>query len=186
MYGQNAIRNALFAIFCAYMTGITSSAETQKKIAEVISNRSAMDGRGAITETNKYIIMNDAYNASPESMENAFLNFSKKAKGHRKVLALGGMLELGDFASGLHELTGKDCASYDFDRVFVTGENADDFIRGAHMINMKLEIVKCKDTDDVSRRLEDYVRDGDAILFKASHSFGFEKVAKSFIEKGNA
>jgi UDP-N-acetylmuramoyl-tripeptide--D-alanyl-D-alanine ligase len=54
------------------------------------------------------------------------------------------------------------------------------------MINMKLEIVKCKDTEDVSRRLEDYVRDGDAILFKASHGFGFEKVAKSFIEKGNA
>ena len=41
--------------------------------------------------------MNDAYNASPESMENAFLNFYKKAKGHRKVLALGGMLELGYF-----------------------------------------------------------------------------------------
>ena len=186
MYGESCIRNALFAIFCAYITGITSSSEIQKKIAEVISNRSAMDGRGAITETKKYMIMNDAYNASPESMENAFLNFSKKARGHRKVLALGGMLELGDFASGLHELTGKDCASYDFDRVFVTGENADDFIRGAHMINMKLEIVKCKDTEDVSRRLEDYVRDGDAILFKASHSFGFEKVAKSFIEKGNA
>ena len=183
MYGESCIRNALFAIFCAYITGITSSSEIQKKIAEVISNRSAMDGRGAITETKKYMIMNDAYNASPESMENAFLNFSKKARGHRKVLALGGMLELGDFASGLHELTGKD---YDFDRVFVTGENADDFIRGAHMINMKLEIVKCKDTEDVSRRLEDYVRDGDAILFKASHSFGFEKVAKSFIEKGNA
>lgn len=186
MYGQNAVRNALFAIFCAYITEITGSAENREKIAEVISNRSAIDGRGAITETNRYLIMNDAYNASPESMENAFLNFSKKAKGHRKVLALGGMLELGDFAPGLHELTGKDCASYDFDRVFVTGDNADDFIRGAHMINMQLEIVKCKDTEDVSRRLEDYVRDGDAILFKASHSFGFEKVAQSFIEKGNS
>ena len=33
---------------------------------------------------------------------------------------------------------------------------------------------------------KDYVRDGDALLFKASHSFGFEKVAKLFIEKGNA
>ena len=145
-----------------------------------------MDGRGAITETAKYLIMNDAYNASPESMENAFLNFYKKTKGHRRVLALGGMLELGKQAPGLHEMTGKACASYDFDRVFVTGDNADDFIKGAHMVNMKLEIVKCKDTEDVERRLEDYVRDGDAILFKASHSFGFEKVAKSFIEKGNA
>ena len=186
MFGDNAIRNALFAIFCAYMTGITASHETQRKIAEAISNRSAMDGRGAIVETQKYFIMNDAYNASPESMANAFLNFSRKARGHRKVLALGGMLELGDVAPGLHELTGKDCAGYDFDRVFVTGDNADDFIKGAHMVNMKLEIVKCKDTEDVKRRLEDYVRDGDAILFKASHSFGFEKVAESFIEKGNA
>ena len=186
MYGEPAIRNALFAIFCAYMTGITRTAENQRKIADAICNRSAMDGRGAITETKRYLVMNDAYNASPESMENAFLNFSKKAKGHRKVLALGGMLELGKFAPGLHELTGKSCASYDFDRVFITGENADDFIKGAHMINMKLEIVKCKDTEDVKRRLEDYVRDGDALLFKASHSFGFEIVAKSFIEKGNA
>ena len=186
MYGEPAVRNALFAIFCAYMMGITKTPENQKKIAEVISTKSAVDGRGAITETARYFIMNDAYNASPESMENAFLNFYKKAKGHRKVLALGGMLELGKFAPGLHELTGKACASYDFDRVFVTGENADEFIKGAHMVNMKLEIVKCKDTEDVQRRLEDYVRDGDAILFKASHSFGFEKVAKSFIEKGNA
>ena len=145
-----------------------------------------MDGRGAITETAKYMVMNDAYNASPESMSNAFLNFYKKAEGRRKVLALGGMLELGDAASGLHELTGKDCASYAFDRVFVTGENSDDFIRGAHMINMKLEIVKCKDTEEVKKRLEDYVRDGDALLFKASHSFGFEDVAKYFIAKGNA
>ena len=185
-YGESYIRNALFAIFCAYMMGITKTREMQEKIAETISSRSAMDGRGAITETAKYLIMNDAYNASPESMENAFLNFYKKTKGHRRVLALGGMLELGKQAPGLHEMTGKACASYDFDRVFVTGDNADDFIKGAHMVNMKLEIVKCKDTEDVERRLEDYVRDGDAILFKASHSFGFEKVAKSFIEKGNA
>ena len=185
-YGESYIRNALFAIFCAYMTGITKTPEMQKKIAEAIRERSAMDGRGAITETAKYLVMNDAYNASPESMENAFLNFSKKAKGHRKVLALGGMLELGKFAPGLHELTGKSCASYDFDRVFVTGDNADDFIKGAHMVNMNLEIVTCKDTEDVERRLEEYVRDGDALLFKASHSFGFEKVAKYFIEKGNA
>ena len=96
------------------------------------------------------------------------------------------MLELGKQAPGLHEITGKACASYDFDRVFVTGDNADEFIKGAHMMNMNLEIVKCKDTEDVQRRLEEYVRDDDALLFKASHSFGFETVAKYFIEKGNA
>ena len=186
MFGDNAVRNALFAVFCAYMTGITKEHDNQKKIAEAILNRSAIDGKGATFETSRYLVMNDAYNASPESMEDAFLNFSKKAAGRRKILALGGMLELGKFASGLHELTGRSCAGYDFDRVFITGDNTDEFIRGAHMVDMELEIVKCKDTEDVRRRLDEYVRDGDALLFKASHSFGFETVAKYFIEKGNA
>ena len=59
-------------------------------------------------------------------------------------------------------------------------------IRGAHMIDMDLEISRCRDTDDVSARLADYLKDGDAVLFKASHSFGFEKLAEKFIEKGNS
>ena len=54
------------------------------------------------------------------------------------------------------------------------------------MIDMGLEISRCRDADDVSVRLADYLRDGDAILFKASHSFGFEKLAKEFIEKGDS
>ena len=186
MYGENAIRNALFAVFCAYMADITGNAGNQKKIAEAIENRSDMECTGEIAETNRYLVMTNAYNSSPESMENTFLNFSKKANGHRKILALCGMPELGKFAPGLHELAGKTCASYDFNRVFVTGENADDFIRGAHMIDMELGIVKCKDTEDVKRRLEEYVKDGDALLFKAPRNFGFETVAKCFIEKGNA
>ena len=142
--------------------------------------------KGAIKETKKYMIVNDAYNAAPESMENAFINFSKRAKGRRKVLALGNMMELGDFAPQLHEMTGKACAKYGFDKVFITGDNAEDFIRGAHMIDMGLEISRCRDTEDVSSRLSDYLRDGDAILFKASHSFGFEDLAKEFIEKGDS
>ena len=96
------------------------------------------------------------------------------------------MLELGDYAPQLHEMTGKACAKYGFDKIFITGENTEDFIRGAHMINMDLEISRCRDTDDVSARLADYLKDGDAVLFKASHSFGFEKLAEKFIEKGNS
>ena len=54
------------------------------------------------------------------------------------------------------------------------------------MINMDLEIARCRDTEDVSSRLSEYLKDGDAVLFKASHSFGFEKLAEKFIEKGNS
>lgn len=186
LYGSAGVRNVLFALLCAHICGLAGTEESLSLIKEAVLSGKAMDGRGAITETKRYMIVNDAYNASPESMENAFLNFSKRAKGRRKVLALGNMLELGDYAPQLHEMTGKNCAKYGFDKVFITGDNADDFIRGAHMIDMGLEISKCRDSADVAVRLGDYLRDGDAILFKASHSFGFEKLAEDYIEKGNA
>lgn len=186
MFGAAGIRNALFAILCAHICEIGMTDGMINAIRETLFATKAMDGRGAITETKKYMIVNDAYNAAPESMENSFLNFSKRAKGRRKVLALGNMMELGDYAPQLHEMTGKACAKYGFDKVFITGENTEDFIRGAHMIDMGLEISRCRDSADVSARLADYLRDGDAVLFKASHSFGFETLAKEFIEKGNS
>jgi len=185
MFGNAGVRNVLFALLCAHICGL-STEEDISRIREAVVSGEAMDGRGAITETKRYMIVNDAYNASPESMENAFLNFSKRAKGRRKILALGGMLELGDYAPQLHEMTGKACAKYGFDKVFITGENAEDFIRGAHMIDMNLEISRCRDTSEVSVRLSDFVRDNDAILFKASHSFGFEDLAEEFIKKGDS
>ncbi|MCR5339873.1 MAG: UDP-N-acetylmuramoyl-L-alanyl-D-glutamate--2,6-diaminopimelate ligase [Saccharofermentans sp.] len=186
MFGNAGIRNALFALLCAHICEIGMTDGMISAIRETLFATKAMDGRGAITETKKYMIVNDAYNAAPESMENSFLNFSKRAKGRRKVLALGNMMELGAYAPQLHEMTGKACARYGFDKVFITGENSEDFIRGAHMVDIGLEISRCRDADDVSVRLADYLRDGDAILFKASHSFGFEKLAKDFIEKGDS
>ena len=186
MFGTAGIRNALFAVLCAHICKIGMTEGMINAIRETLFATKAMDGRGAITETKKYMIVNDAYNAAPESMENAFLNFSKRAKDRRKVLALGNMMELGDFAPELHEMTGKACAKYGFDKVFITGENAEDFIRGAEASGSSLEITKCRDTEDLSDKLSGYLKDGDAILFKASHSFGFEALAKDFIEKGDS
>ncbi|MBO4450192.1 MAG: UDP-N-acetylmuramoyl-tripeptide--D-alanyl-D-alanine ligase [Clostridiales bacterium] len=184
-FGNAGVRNVLFALLCAHLLELGRTEESRRLIKETINNAEALDGRGAITDTKKYMIVNDAYNAAPESMENAFLNFSKRAKGRRKILALGGMLELGEFAPSLHEMTGKDCAKYDFDKIFITGDNSEDFIRGAHMINMDLDISRCRSTAEVGAMLSDYLQDGDAVLFKASNGFGFEKLAKEFIEKGD-
>ena len=184
-HGTFAIRNAVFALFCAYMCGLMNDRSKKDTIRKVIANAGLSEGRGKVIETKRYLIVNDAYNAAPESMENAFRSFGWTAKGRRKIAVLGGMLELGDFAPSLHEQTGKACAKYGFDIIIVTGENADDFIRGAHGEDSSLKIVKCPDTDAVGKELEACVMPGDAILFKSSHSFNFEELAKTFTAKGN-
>ena len=56
MYGESCIRNALFAIFCAYITGITSSSEIQKKIAEVTAAYEKVADRIAELEPETVII----------------------------------------------------------------------------------------------------------------------------------
>ncbi len=180
-HGAFAVRNALFALFCAYSCGLKDSAE----IKDVIARSGLGEGRGKITLTEKYLIVNDAYNAAPESMENAFRSFSWTARGRRKIAVLGGMLELGDYAAELHEMTGRSCAKYGFDIILVTGENAGDFIRGAREADAGLDITQCPDTQAVGAELERIIKPGDAVLFKASHSFGFEALAKTFTEKGN-
>ena len=185
-HGDAAIRNILFALYCAYHFGLGRSEESVDAIRKAISDFSAGAGRGLATDTGRYLIVNDAYNASPESMAAAFENFKYQSKGRRAVLALGGILELGDYAPVLHEMVGKNCAKYGFDRIFVTGDNADDFIKGAHSIDISLTVIKCADTEDMRRRLEEYLKPGDAVLFKASHSFGLEKLCEYFIGKDNA
>ena len=167
------------------MCGLMNDHGNKDAVKDVIAGAGLGEGRGKVIETDKYLIVNDAYNAAPESMENAFRSFAWTAKDRRKIAVLGGMLELGDFAPVLHEKTGKACARYDFDIIIVTGENADDFIRGARSVDAGLNIIKCPDTESAGIELAKQLRHGDAVLFKASHSFGFEDLAKDFIAKGN-
>ncbi|MBP5654399.1 MAG: UDP-N-acetylmuramoyl-tripeptide--D-alanyl-D-alanine ligase [Clostridiales bacterium] len=192
--GAHNIRNAMIACLCHTVLEIgTASVFSEDeaktalaKIREALESHERKPGRGATYRTRDYIVINDAYNAAPESMESAFANLDMLTGCKRKIAVLGNMLELGGFASELHEYTGVKCGEYSFDRVFITGDNADDFIRGARSVSPDLEIVKCEDTEDVKRNLEGFLEPGDAVLFKASHAFGFEGLADHFRAKGDA
>jgi UDP-N-acetylmuramyl pentapeptide synthase len=141
-----------------------------------------MDGRGKTFHGKRYTIINDAYNASPESMAAAFGNLNRTNPGSRKIAVLGGMLELGDDSAKLHEQTGEACGKYKFDKILVTGDDRDAFIKGLKKLRPDADITVCKDTEDVRAKLQQMIKDGDTVLFKASHSFGFEKLAGEFID----
>lgn len=174
--GEHNVRNACFAILCTViLRGDVNRA--RRALAEY----TPLDGRGKTYHGRCYTIINDAYNASPESMAAAFLNLKDTCPGSRKIAILGGMLELGDESAGLHEKTGEVCGEYEFDKILVTGDDKESFVRGLKRVRPSASVILCDDTDDVRRKALDIVRDGDTILFKASHSFGFEKLAEEFI-----
>ncbi|MBO4460042.1 MAG: UDP-N-acetylmuramoyl-tripeptide--D-alanyl-D-alanine ligase [Clostridiales bacterium] len=192
--GAHNIRNALIACLCHTVLNIGTASEFSEddarehlaKIRCALLSHEKKAGRGATYRTRDYIVINDAYNAAPESMESAFENFNDLLGAKRKICALGNMLELGKFAPELHRAVGEKCASYKFDKVFITGDNAEDFINGARNIDPQIDIIKCIDTEDVKNKLESFLTPGDAVLFKASHAFGFEALSEYFRAKGDA
>ena len=115
-------------------------------------------------------------------MKAAFANLNLTAGAGRKIAVLGGMLELGDQSEKLHEQTGKDLGKYDFEKIIVTGEDAPALIRGLRSVRPSCDVALCGDTKEVEAKVREIIRDGDTILFKASHSFGFEGLAREFIE----
>lgn len=178
--GIHNVRNCLFALLCVKALGASV-----EKAVEAVSAITEMNGRGAVTYGENLTVINDAYNAAPESMAAAFFNLNLVGKGKRKIAVLGGMLELGDYAPMLHEATGAECGKYEFDHVFVTGEQKDDFVRGLKSSNENIPYTLCEDSEDAYAKFLKYCRKGDVVLFKASNAFGFQKLAQRAVEEVN-
>ena len=175
--GEHNVRNACFAVMCAHLLQ-----GDMDKTREALASYAPMDGRGKTYHGSRYTVINDAYNASPESMTAAFANLDGTNPGSRKIAVLGGMLELGGASAELHEMTGRNCGKYKFDKIVVTGDDRAAFIKGLKSVRPDADVVSCADTDDVRKKITGIIRQGDTVLFKASHSFGFEKLAKEFID----
>lgn len=175
--GEHNVRNACFAIIIASLLNADI-----EKACKALSEYAPMDGRGKTYHGKSYTIINDAYNASPESMAAAFKNLDTTNPGSRKIAVVGGMLELGDESKKLHKITGEACGDYKFDKIIVTGDDRDAFIEGLKSKFPNADITECADTNEVRAKANEIIKQGDTVLFKASHFFEFEKLAKEFID----
>lgn len=179
------VRNALFALYIAKELGLDL-----KESSKALLSYTVLSGRGNVVKTQKYTVVDDAYNASFESMRAAFENLNAiplDQENAKKVLALGCILELGDFASSIHNDVGRELAKYDFDKIFVTGDNKEDIKNG--YVSLKgddSKFILASDTDEMEMLLGAELDSGDAVLFKGSNAFGLSKMATRFIERGNA
>lgn len=176
-HGIHHVRNALFAFVSAAILKLDYE-ETKKGVASY----TAMGGRGLVKSNSRYTIIDDAYNAAPESMELAFANLDVIAKDRRRVAVVGGMLELGDFAAELHERVGQSAGKYDISKYFIMGDNADSFVEGLMKTNANANYEVYKSVEDLEKCLKEYLEDGDVVLFKASNAFGFQKLADRIYE----
>ncbi len=134
-------------------------------------------------------VVNDAYNANPESVRAALkaLVAMGRASGGRTWAVLGEMLELGDESRSAHDSIGRLAVRLDVDRLIVVGEGAKPMHLGAaHEGSWGNESMWVPDIEQALAVLESDVTEGDIVLVKASRSAGLERLAMSLLSEEDA
>ena len=174
--GEHFILNAL----CAITVGEVLKIE-EDKIKEGIESFELTKKRMDIVELKNGIkIINDAYNASLESMT-ASLKVLSEFK-ERKIAVLGDMFELGDFSEELHKKVGKEVVKNNIDILIACGENARYIADVAREKMDKENVYILRKTEEIKPLLEKIVKNNDVILFKASNGMKFYKIAEEVID----
>ena len=137
-----------------------------------------------ITElANGIKIINDAYNASLESMQ-ASLNYLAEFKNNRKIAVLGDMLELGEYTKELHEKVGEAVVQSKIDILFCAGEKAKYIEEQAKAKGMAKENVYwLENKEKMVDKIKEVAKANDIILLKASNGMRFFEIAEE-LQKG--
>ncbi len=129
-----------------------------------------------------FTVVNDAYNANPDSMRAALLAFASMETAGARIAVLGDMLELGGYARACHEGIGRLVAELPIDCLVCMGDEARSIASAAQGAGMDSEkVVVAETTSDVLGELDARVRPGDAVLVKASNSMGLARVVEGLV-----
>ncbi|MDO5516936.1 MAG: UDP-N-acetylmuramoyl-tripeptide--D-alanyl-D-alanine ligase [Clostridium sp.] len=167
MVGEHNVLNALLGIKIALDLGLTF-----EEMENGLSNFKATSMRLEFISRDNFTIINDSYNANPDSMK-AALSVLENYSGKRKIAVLGTMGELGSHAEEAHKEVGS-FAKEKADLLLTTGDFKECYKDGFG--NEAL----CYDTkEDLIAALKGMIKDNDTILVKASRSAKFEEIIKN-------
>jgi UDP-N-acetylmuramoyl-tripeptide--D-alanyl-D-alanine ligase len=182
--GQHQVSNALAVAAAVLAGGVTSDVG---RVAELLgAARPVSRWRMEVTErADGVTVVNDAYNANPDSMRAALKTLAVMSRGkqRRTWAVLGPMAELGDDARDAHMELGRFVVRLDVSRLVVIGPEAGGIHAGAVLEgSWGEESVHVDDVDAAVALLREEIVPGDVVLVKASRSAGLERVAAALLE----
>jgi UDP-N-acetylmuramoyl-tripeptide--D-alanyl-D-alanine ligase len=182
LYGAHQVPNSLAAAAIALAAGLPL-AEVAAGLAQA---RPLSRWRMEVSERpDGVMVVNDAYNANPESMHAALTALRTMSRGRRSWAVLGPMAELGSGAAAEHETLGRLAATLGVDRLVVVGADAGPVHDGASADSTwRGESVQVPDVAAATGLLRRELRPGDVVLVKASRAAGLERVALDLVADG--
>lgn len=165
MVGKHNVLNALLAV--AVARNLKVSYEEMEK---GLKNFEATSMRLEFIKAEGFTIINDCYNASPDSMKSS-LDVLKNYTGGRKVAILGTMNELGEKAKEAHEVVGS-YATDKADVLITTGDYKDCYMNGYK----GKELIIFNTKEELIESIKTLIEKDDVVLVKASRGIKFEEI----------
>ena len=167
--GIHMVYNALAAAAVGRIYGLSI-----EEIKRGIESLETIRGRFKMIETDKFLVVDDCYNANPMSMK-ASLDVLHDGEG-RRVAILGDMGELGENEQELHAMVGEHFEGKGIDALFAAGALSENLAQAVGKCSKETEVHYFKTKDELMEELLPYVKSGDTVLVKASHFMGFPEV----------
>ena len=167
--GEYNLSNALAACAVALILGVPLPT-----MARALSNFQLSPMHSQIYLWGKYKVIDDSYNANPESMEEA-LKLLKETGGSRKIAILGDMLELGEMAEFFHYKIGSLMRELDIQALFALGKYSHKTVVGAKEAGIE-EAFFFRDKKSLMEKLFTFLKENDCLLVKGSREMRMEEI----------
>ena len=181
LVGEHHVHNALGAAAAALAVGLD--------LDQVAAGLSAADALSphrmhVVDRPDGVTVVDDSYNANPDSMRAALKALAVLAgRDRRSIAVLGEMLELGPDAREAHDAIGRLCVRLNIGLTIVVGDGARAIRDGAnHEGSWGDEVVLADDLDIATAFLESQLRPGDVVLVKSSYGAGLWKLGDALVE----
>ncbi len=179
--GRHHVAAGLAAIAVALEVGAKPA-----DIAEGLAKFVPVAGRCQVMQRHPFAVIDDTYNANPNSAEAACRLLAEWNSGGRRILVLADMLELGTESVRWHRAIGETAARLGLDGLVAVGRHAGDVLAGARVAGMQFEqMAHCDELDVVGTVLDCWLEPGDVVLVKGSRAMRMERVVERLIAHTN-
>ena len=173
--GDHMITNALLAVAAGLAVGLTL-----EESARGLASAALTKGRLQVRLIGGLQIIDDSYNANPDSMVAALTTLASLPVSGRRIAVLGRMAELGSESEPGHRRVGCAAADAGFDFVITVGNEGAIIARSAAERGVK-QVHTVQTTEEAARLLQEVAGPDDLVLVKGSRSAGMERVIASLI-----
>lgn len=171
-HGKHMVSNALLAATIGYLAGLNL-----EQIATGLATSQVTAGRLRHLTYQDIGILDDTYNANPESMAAALDTLAELPCSGRRIAVLGFMGELGQHSDQAHRRIGDKIKRLGIDLLVCVGKESFRIAEAAHGAELKIE--QFTSTAEAGTHLRDIARPHDLILFKGSRTAAIENVIQS-------